>query len=377
VGHAIANVKVHKKGARRKPTGIRVAIAAFPRAAADLTRELQLAKAALLYADHVTVCSGNSTLLASLDALANLNEDQKLKFIRELAPTLMPGREAQLDAVIKIARQRHQGGAGFRLTLQFRQVLESEWRSVRARVSQMLDEAGAGELEEAIKQGLVSIDLLDLRDGAPTAYQHQISKYLQDADTYPLFDDDTGKLVRAGRSEGIFVVPTASARRATEIGLAAGLIGELPAFADAEMARVLEARVALEPHVRRFRVAVNEFRRYLEATALDEGFHDEVASVYAVEVQAAMDDIQAALKAPPLARLLLRAGLESTPFPGVLGLVAFEVGHLDAVLDALLSAAAFGASVGYRLETDRQSRQAEAARNDLYFLYRANEILKR
>lgn len=381
LGHAIARVNPHKRPkARTSGPGIHVAIAAFPRPAADLKRELELAKAALLYADHITICSGNSTLLASLEALATLNDEQKLAFIRELAPTFMPGREAELEKVILFLRQRHQGGAGFALAMQFRNQLDLAWRDIRARVSQMLDEAGAHELEPAIKSGLVSIDLLDFQQsttGIIDAYQGKIAAYLSDPTTYPLFDDDTGRLVRAGREAGIFVVPTAAERRATEVGLASGLIGELPAFPNADMDRVLETRVSLEPHVARFRRAVNELRGYLEATALTEGFRDEVASVYATEVQAAMDEIHQALQSPPVARVILRAGLESSPFPGVLGLVAFEIAHLGPVVSALLTGASLGLSIAQRVKTDRELRQAEAARNDLYFLYRANEALRR
>ncbi len=382
VGEAIA--RVSPPGRRHKTTqartGIRVAVATYPRAAADLRRELELAKSALLYADHVTICSGNSTLLASLAAIANLNEQQKLRFMRDLAPTFMPGRERELEKLTRFLGQRHQGGVGFRLALQFRNQLESAWMDVRARVTQMLDEAGAAELEPAIKNGLVTIDLLNLQESTGdivTAYQNQLATYLADPTTYPLFDDDTGRLVRAGRDAGIFVIPPASERRATEAGVASGLIAELPAFPESEMSRILEARVAIESHVARFRQAVNEFRHYLETSALDEGFRDDVAVLYTTEVQAAMEEIHAALKAPHFTRIMLRAGLESAPSSGVLGLVAFELAHLGPIVSGLLTGAGFVLSAAHKINEDRHSREAAAERSDLFFLYRANQLLSR
>jgi hypothetical protein len=123
------------------------------------------------------------------------------------------------------------------------------------------------------------LDFQKSPSGIVDAYQNKIADYLSDPTTYPLFDDDTGRLVRAGREAGIFVVPAAAERRATEVGLAPGLIGELPAFPNAEMDRILEARVSLEPHVTRFRRAVNELRRYLETTGVrTPGRQPELAS---------------------------------------------------------------------------------------------------
>jgi len=382
VGEAITRVRPKTTGRKKalNRNGIRVAIATYPRAAADLKRELELAKSALLYADHVTICSGNSTLLASLAAIANLNEEQKVKFIKDLTPTLMPGRESELEVLTRFLAQRHQGGKGFLLTLEFRKQLENAWKDIRARVMQMLDEAGAAELEPAIKNGLVTIDLLDLRQSTGnfvSAYQTQIAEYLADPTTYPLFDDDTGKLVRAGRDAGIFVIPPASQRRATEAGLASGLIAELPAFSASEMTRILEARVALEGHVARFRRAVNDLRQYLETSAFEEGFQDDVAEIYTREVQAAMEEIQAVLKTPHFTRIILRAGLVSAPTAGVLGLVAFEVAHLDPILSGLLTGASFVLSSTYGIAEARHGREAEAQRNDLFFLYRANQVLSR
>jgi len=171
------------------------------------------------------------------------------------------------------------------------------------------------------------------------------------------------------------VIPSASERRATEAGLASGLIAELPAYAGSEMSRILEARVAIESHVARFRRAVNELRRYLESTALDEGFRDEVATLYTTEVQAAMDEIHAVLRAPHFTRIMLRAGLESAPTSGLLGLVAFDVAHLGPIVSGLLTGAGFVLSATHKINEDRHTREAVAQQNDLFFLYRANQLL--
>src|SRR5258708_19338609 len=166
LGEAVARVRPghrsHAKG-RRSPGGIKVAVATFPHAGADLSRELQLVKSALLYADEVTICSANSTLLSSLAAIANLSEEQKLQFIREVVPAIRPDLVDQVDVLRKFLANRTQGGDAFRLQLQARRGLEQAWKDVRAHVTRMLEAAGAAELEPAIEHRPVRIDFLYLQ----------------------------------------------------------------------------------------------------------------------------------------------------------------------------------------------------------------------
>jgi hypothetical protein len=379
LGDAVARVRPNKSQPskeRNSRTGIRVAVATFPRAAADLSRELELVKSALLYADEVTICSANSTLLASLAAIAELNDDQKLKFIQEVAPAFRPELVERVATLRRFLSKRQQGGEGFRLALQARAGLDGAWKEVREHVARMLDSAGASELEPAIRQGLVRIDLLDLQQSSgdmARAYETRLQRYLSDPSMYSLFDDDTGRLVRAGREAGIFVISSSGERRATEAGLASGLIAELPTFPAADMDRILETRVAVEDHVARFRRSVNDLRGYLEKTALQEGFRDEVADIYTRDVQAAMEEIRVALKAPHVTRMILRAGLDATPLSGVFGLVAFEVGHLGPIASALVAGTSFALSAVNNQREQRLKRESEAAKNDLFFLYRANQ----
>lgn len=379
LGDAVSRVRPKKSQRIKEPSsksGIKVAVATFPRAAADLSRELELVKSALLYADEVTICSANSTLLASLAAIADLNEQQKLRFIQEVVPAFRPDLVQHVATLRRFLSKRQQGGEGFRLALQARQGLETAWKDVREHVARMLDLAGASELEPAIRQGLLRIDLLDLQQSSgdiAKAYEMRLQRYLSDSNMYSLFDDDTGRLVRAGREAGIFVISSSGERRATEAGLASGLIAELPTFPGAHMDRILETRVAVEDHVARFRRAVNNLRGYLGRTALEEGFQDEVADIYTRDVQAAMEEIRAALKRPHVTRIILQAGLEATSLSGVLGLAAFEIAHLGPIASALVTGTSFGLSAVHNQRKQQLERESEAAKNDLFFLYRASQ----
>ncbi len=90
-----------------------------------------------------------------------------------------------------------------------------------------------------------------------------------------------------------------------------------------------------------------------------------------------MEEIHAALNAPHFTRIMLRAGLESAPASGVLGLVAFELAHLGPIVSGLVTGAGFMLLAAHRINEDRHTREMAAEGNDLFFLYRANQLLSR
>ena len=82
------------------------------------------------------------------------------------------------------------------------------------------------------------------------------------AQTFPLFDDDAGNMLRLMVKEGIVTDPHAA--RAAEAGIAGRLIGGLEAFLNADMDVILDVRARLQAPLVRFRSALaqasTEFR---------------------------------------------------------------------------------------------------------------------
>jgi hypothetical protein len=66
---------------------IHITIGAAPSGQLSLENEIRLVKPALLYADHVTLYSPTTSMLAMTAAFGELSEDQKLEFLRQVAPT--------------------------------------------------------------------------------------------------------------------------------------------------------------------------------------------------------------------------------------------------------------------------------------------------
>jgi len=158
------------------------------------------------------------------------------------------------------------------------------------------------EVQRAIADGVVTLNTLGLRP-VPTlsdailvasgkqdrrsANRVDISERLlreitesvaPSATTHPLFDEQTGGLLRALIDEGI--LPGVDLQRSSHAHLAGYLVGSLDAFPDAPVDEVLDVRTALAEPLIRFRSAVTSMARDLESRPIDPGFRQEADALY-------------------------------------------------------------------------------------------------
>jgi hypothetical protein len=183
-----------------------------------------------------------------------------------------------------------------------------------------------------------------------------------------MFDDEAGNLARAGLDEGVFKAAATAMARATNVGIGTGMIARLPAFPDARMENVLEAREELEQYVGKFRRAVSKMRERIHSTALDPGFAEEVDAIFVSEVRAAMEEIQDHLRSSNFLRRVLRLSTDSIG-PAALGLAAFQMPQLPALVKIGLTATAELAQAATSWQASSTGRNA-ARGHELYFLYR-------
>jgi hypothetical protein len=377
---------VHKAGRkalkkRRTPSPskdstplMNIAVAVGPGGGIQVAKEIELVKAALLYADHVTLCSPKLELFASVAALAQLDTQQQIDFIVEMMPIIDPLNPSTIKVVefMKRLRAKHRTPADILAFNQFKAALPSMWRLVKPEIDQILRQAGTAELQVAIEKGLVDLDILELQgtatDDIVRGFTQRVGDYLQNAHAYPMFDDEAGNLARAGLDEGVFKAAATAMARATNVGIGTGMIARLPAFPDARMENVLEAREELEQYVGKFRRAVSKMRERIHSTALDPGFAEEVDAIFVSEVRAAMEEIQDHLRSSNFLRRVLRLSTDSIG-PAALGLAAFQMPQLPALVKIGLTATAELAQAATSWQASSTGRNA-ARGHELYFLYR-------
>lgn len=372
----------------------------------DFARELDLVKAALLYADRVRLCSVGASFVSGLDDLGRMPLDGKLAAVRRFLPMVEPGATpAQLENAYELmeavrgGRGAGRGHHGPRDAFAGRRVLERGWAAIKNLVQEQYRDVGAEGFREALRSGLVELHpfehineerILDMgvaaargtprdEDAAmsPDAvfgeYRARILEAVGNGGTYPLFDDLTGDIVGEAVREGLILPSQGAVARSRHGGLSGDLLRRLPLFERATVPEVLDIREELSEHLDAFREAVAGFAGTIAPASWDEDFAEEAERVFWERVAPAVGRIERAVEENrDLRQLSFRFG-PPMAVGGASSLGAFVGGgSVIASLAILAAGVAAGAYQGAAAVRDRR-RAVEG--NQLYFYYRAGTLL--
>ncbi len=375
---------------------LRIAIATAPLVSGgrvSLSEDIRLLKPALLYADVVTLYSTGAVMLSAASSTAQLDAAGRMSFLRQIYPVFEPDRAPELLAALdgyrrlekqKRGRSREELLAYLQLRPKMEKLkseIDRAWADdLVPKVEQLLKSAGADQLLGAISQGLLQVDpLLEGdqefdKDAVIEAFVARIAQVLSERGTYPLFDGQTGTLVRHGIAEGLFRTAPVSRERGKQVAVASDLMARLPAFPKATVAEILDIRTELEAPLVRFRAAMIELGKLVESAAYEEGFADQVDELFRVEVEPALLEIEEQVRANSYLRVLVGeiVGDTKTLLAGVLGV---GIAHAADVPQLVAGA---GAAVGQAMAKaawEKHSREGKISEHELYFLYRTEQLL--
>lgn len=308
----------------------------------------RLIKAALLYADKVTLCGPMvSTILASA-RMASFSDTQKIELLRLIAPTMSetPVAFEDLEKVQQLskgiealmaptARARAMRAA---LSSKERAELEKfsgELREMMSQIAQSIEglsetarrqskEWGTDQLQDLITKGKVdlinlgpSLSDVDIVAGAVQSAAHlqqliatgrtsgdplksneenyknkvfsdlmiQLERVINSHTDYALFDQFTANLVRLGLEEGRFAISSLQKERATHVGLAASLLERLPLFDEATLAELLDIKAELQKPLLRFQHAMMKYSSEMSLASWDPEFQLEAERVFRREIE--------------------------------------------------------------------------------------------
>jgi hypothetical protein len=344
----------------------------------SLRPELRMVKAALLYADSVTLTSPKLTVLQHFAAVAPADAERR-KAIDESGITEKQGWSAAIT-IREGLRRGHQPSPH---ELEWMQKFEAELalydRFHEEQIERTLVAAGGDELEPAVRSGLVQLRPIVGNVTDPAQYADDVADEFEevfrealDAEgpTYPLFDFTAWLSLRpAVTASG---VSSKEMGPASEVALAADLIvDKVEAFPDATMDVVLDVRQRLRDPLVRFRSALAKAAAELESTGFDDNFEREAQSLYRREVEPALLELQESL-ADLGARETLRRGAEG----GVAALGVAAAGA--AMFRELIAAAAVPLGMAGQAEL-KHRREAKKTRreNNYFFIWEADRLLRR
>jgi hypothetical protein len=346
----------------------------------DLSHEMSLVKASLLYADRVTLASPKVMLLAGSAAVFAEDSTQRKKAVADaIGPfdeaSAVPALYEQLQRTKRLSPQERLNKAHLEM------MLRQTGDELSTVLEQTLQDAGALELLPAFEAGLVHLDPLggdsadhtELFDNVVAHLQRRLAELVDGSETsYPLFDDEAGGILRAMVAEG--EIPDPQFQLANEAGIARSFIAGLDAFPNAGMDVVLDVRERLKTPLVRFRAAVAAASRELDATAVDSGFAREVEDIHKRIVAPALADLADSLEELGV-RPTLQRGWPSAATGAMAFLAAAAVGAPELTN---LAALAGGVSVAAARErTYRDQLAREHRKNRFLFLYEADRELTR
>lgn len=341
----------------------------------NLALETEMTKAALLYADRVTIASPGASMMASFASLTLGDEEQKLRTLAQLTESLPDGElvQAHVDRLLSLKHYSRQD------LIALKQLHESV-REFETVVEGQLEAAGAAELALAIERGVVEVDLLGIDEVTAEGDLHIILERLTElmeravsssSNIHPLFDSAAAGYLRALIDEG--AVREAALGPAAEIGVARALIANLEAFPQASMDVVLDVRGRLQEPLIRFRAAMDELSRETRETPLGPAFESEVRRLYRLRVEPALLDLRELMDELGVRPTLARGAASGLPE----ALFSFFVGAAVGAPDWVKLGSAGGLTVAAVAKEFLKRREviASARSNEVFFLYAAQADL--
>ncbi len=361
--------------------GIHIAITTSPDGL-SLASEVRLLKPALLYADHVTLYSPTAALFASIVAVGEMGEAGMIGLLRQVGPLIEPSAVTALDLYDEMQRKKHKSRDELQAIMQMKRLLRESAAEWLEKVEEMLFAAGASELAPALAAGLVTIDPLvrDENGGDDAlfeAYLTRLRALLTSAHVYPLLDDATGGLVRAAVNEGAWDLGDVARRRGKQVTGAAQFMEVLPAFPDATMVEILDIRDRLRPPLVRFRAAMIEIERLIDAAAHDEAFEAELADLYLEKVAPALKEIDESISDDKYLRQLAGnlVGDAKTYATGGLTLAVAMFAHVPNLVAAATGLGVGAATAAGQAAWNHAEAHRETERHQMFFLYKLGDLL--
>jgi hypothetical protein len=368
----------------------------------DLRQDLALVKATLLYADQVKLCSPGSSVLSGIAEFQEASSEAKarlvVRFLSDLQPSMTPQEIYFFEAVVGMRSREEKRRIKKRTREEILGMVEKERVELEAMVLEQHKAAGIEGFREAVRSGVLEVHPFrqtsaeavveatirrggDLLNGVDLAdlleeFLDQAMGAVQDASTYPLFDDLTGDFVGEAVRHGLLTPTESGVARGRYGGLSADLLRRLPLFEQASLSDVLAVRRELEGPLRGFRLALSGFSQQVRSAAWEPGFPEEADALFRERVEPEVERIEEKVREnAALGELAWRAARHGAT-PATFGALIGSASDLPTLAGAAAGGLPVLGAAGVRALLDRRDKLREIRDNQLYFYYRAGERLR-
>lgn len=381
-----------------------ITIGTSPSVGADLTEDLRLVKAAILYGDKAKLCSMASSCVLSMKRFGQMSADQQFDLIVSIVPFLMKDEDELKHSMglIELYKQtvgkKHKGAREYQLQAEMKRAIKKLWEdSIEKNTKLMQPEATRG-LEKAISEGLLEVHFFDrFKDTSETVrnlvndslandenihammyeYLGMIAGAVQNGETYPMFDDATGGMLKAVVNAGGMMTSSASIAQGKQSALAADLLKRLPVFNEATVHEVIDIRRELARPLIRFRGAIIGYADKIKSASWDKDFTVEAEQVFRRDLEPTVLEIEDAVNSNQslLALCTRKIGDKNVVLNSLFSFVVSNFTDLPKITGLMLAAGVGSASLAIEVWNEWVKQKTSVEKNQLYFYYSAKNLL--
>ena len=362
----------------------------------SISKELQYAKSALLYADKVRLISPLAYLYVQLTAESNhANEKnaarffkQTLSFFKTVNPSFYAETAPVADQLYQNVHSKEYKAAPFIERMPIKKQLRESVLEIGKLTSGVIGIEDCSELQALVKNKQVIIEKfndLGNDDAWASEYVQKLKGSMKSS--YPLFDELSNNLMRAAVKGRVINLSDIEKRKIAHAGLADNYIQRLPSFEEATSTEIVDIKKELSSPLVRFRSSLLDYSKSIQSLPWDDDFAPECASLFDREIAPAVLEIEEATKANSFVKNLgnkffTDEGVWKTTGGLVLSIAAAGVlPSFTSVATASIPAIVTGGTIAIskiaQAHSDYVSLKKETQKKDMYFFYQAGKLLEK
>lgn len=381
-----------------------ITVCALPVSGARLDNELRFVKAAILYGDRVRLYSSIASAVLTMHDFKDMSLSEQVSLLEAflLSQKNLSPDQIQTLNLLKLARQvianRNKGGDFYKGYLAMKREMPKIIEKNFDNYDSLFQSSRISELKSAIAAEILDVhkfeaigDTRDIVIGIANDsfgsdeyilelamnYTTEIFETVQNGQTYPLFDDKTGEILRLGIDAGLITPSPIRVEQGKETGLASDLIERLPLFDEASIPEILDIRNELEIPLTMFRQAVISYAKEIRTASWESDFSVEADQVFREKVAPAVIALEEAVKsnrslADIATKKLSKEGIVASSF---FSFVISQLPALSTFAKMSLMGAIFGATAVRDIIHELKEQNRNIEQNQVYFFYKAKQLL--
>lgn len=364
----------------------------------SIKQDMQYIKSALLYADTITLISpiastyfdltneadreNEKTIISLMDKVLPLCGAANPSYCQEIEPTLV-----QLKNLVFSKKYK---AAPMKMKLSIISALKTFGNDIEDAITEMLGSDDCAELVSLVKSEKVKLHSFQSEftdDSFIREFYLSLKQALNNSNTFPLFDGQSNALIKAAINDNLIELNEVNTFNAIHAGMTNNLLVSLPSFEYATVDEILDIRKELNNSLVRFRSKTLSYSDSIQSMPWDESFQHECVRLYHKEVAPAILEIQELTNESGFLKNLGYNIVSDNSIIKTVGVICISIAATDAIsafsdvvssdTAILVTGGAYATSKIATAYKDYKTKQNDIMKKDLYFYYKAGNMLKK